>query len=263
MRTLALAAVLGLSAPQLHAACSDTPAPNVDWTGCSKQRPILKATLEGARFDCSIQVHHHKRNLVGASYFRRRSTWRRRNATGAPTLASLPPCGPTTGKAHRSKLEKRSCTAHPSRAALRAQSVHGDLGARIRRRRPAWRRPEIFQPRPRRLRAAQLPARLRTVHVRHRGDRPVRGERPCAGAIDVACGDAKTILPAGLKSRRRGPVEELGPGGLLHQRQQRRWHADASGQGEPRARRHLFGLARMSTTPASSYSRCCAANSAR
>jgi hypothetical protein len=41
MRSVAIAAMLAMSAPGLHAACNDAPAEKVDWSGCAKQRLML------------------------------------------------------------------------------------------------------------------------------------------------------------------------------------------------------------------------------
>jgi uncharacterized protein YjbI with pentapeptide repeats len=57
MRTLVVAGALVLAAPGLRAACDDPPREKVDWSKCSKQRLVLKgASLAGARFERSILV---------------------------------------------------------------------------------------------------------------------------------------------------------------------------------------------------------------
>ena len=214
MRTLAVAAALALAAPGLHAGCDDAPADNVDWSGCTKQRLVLKKiSLQGARFDRSVQlgINFEGSNLRRASFASAEvsgTSFRNADMEGANLNKLVAVRSNFTGaRLAGADLEKaefnRSILAHAvlSGANLskgdfgRSEFERADLrGANLRYSnlaRAGFRRAQLAG-------ADFSHAYLFATRVEATDLSAVKGL--AQAQIDVACGDAKTVLPARLKA---------------------------------------------------------------
>jgi len=222
MRILLLAVSLALAAPGVRAGCDDAPGPNVDWSGCSKQRLVLrKRALQDARFDRSVLVgiDFDRSDLRRASFAAAeasRTSFRDAVMEGA-NLSKLVAVrsnfdGARLAGADLEKAEFHRCIL--SRAVLRGANLSkGDFG------RSVFDRADLREANLRHssvARASFREAQLAGADfssaflfaVRIEGTDLSAAKGLDQAQIDVACGDAKTILPAGLKAPASWPCAE-------------------------------------------------------
>jgi uncharacterized protein YjbI with pentapeptide repeats len=221
-RALLAGAVLLAAAPGLHAACDDPPEAEVDWSGCSKQRLMIrKKSLQGARFDHStlIAMNFDGSDLNRASFAAAeisRSSFRDAAMEGA-NLTKVVSVRSNFSGARLAGADLEKAEFHRSiltRAGLRRANLSkGDFGRSI------FERADLRDAnlklsslarasfREARLAGADVSqAFMFGTHVEGTDLSAVKGL--VQAQVDVACGDAKTILPPGLKAPASWPCAD-------------------------------------------------------
>ena len=222
MRTAVLATVLVVAAPGLRAECDDVPAARVDWSGCTKERLILrKRALSGARLDRATLtgMSFEASDLKGASLAYaevNRSSFRNAAMEGAKLQKLVAVRSNFSGAqltgADLEKAEFHRCTF--AQAVLRGANLSkADFG------RSSFDRADLREAklshsglarasfRGANLAGADLSnAFIVGTHFEATDLSAVKGL--VQAQLDVACGDAKTKLPAALKAPASWPCTE-------------------------------------------------------
>jgi uncharacterized protein YjbI with pentapeptide repeats len=222
VRTVVLAAVLVVAAPGLRAACDDVPAAKVDWSGCTKQGLMLrKLALPGARFDRStlVAVNFDASDLRHATFTYAelsRSSFRDAVMDGA-NLQKIVAVRSNFGRAQLARADLEKAELHRcvlSNAVLwRANLSRGDFGrstfdrADLRDANLAYSSFSRASFREARLAGADF-SQAFLFGARFEATDLAAVKGLVQAQIDVACGDAKTKLPAALAAPASWPCME-------------------------------------------------------